>query len=204
MSLDYHIIGSGSSGNSVRIQNILIDCGLPFSKIKEDLYKVDTLLITHSHSDHIKPATYKRIRKEFPRIKVYGNYDVAYRYDIDIVVGTAAIILPTGTIIQPFEAVHDVPTTGYVLQLGDQTVLYMTDSSKVTAPDIKYDWFFLESNYDERKLRELGKQYKSGRYDPTQSSLRHLSTQKCKEYYFVHRKSKESQLVELHKSSRFY
>ena len=90
--LNYHVIASGSSGNAVRIGGIMVDCGVGFTEMKEDLYQVDTLLITHAHSDHVKPSTLESIRREFPRIKVYGNADVAYRYDVDKLDGSGEAI----------------------------------------------------------------------------------------------------------------
>lgn len=183
----------------------MFDCGLPFSKMKDDLYKVDTLLITHSHSDHIKPSTFERIRKEFPMIKVYANADVAYQYDVDKVVGTCSFELRHNRIVIPFDGTHDVPVTGYIVTMKGLNILYMTDTAKVDPPgDIPLDYVFLESNFDERKLREQAKKYKRHGYDPYLSVTRHLSTQKCKEFYFVHRRDENSVLVELHQSRRFY
>ena len=203
--LDFNVIASGSSGNAVRIGSIMIDCGISFKEMKEDLYKVDTLLITHAHSDHVKPATLESIRREFPRIKVYANADVAYRYDVDTVVGTAPLDLKKGRHIIPFDGHHDVPVTGYLIQQDGLNILYMTDSNEVDLPvDLPIDYFFLESNYDERKLEQIGRRYAKGSYDPIANAHRHLSTQKCKEFYYVHRRSKDSELIELHKSSRFY
>lgn len=205
IELDYHIIGTGSSGNAVRIENIMFDCGVPFSHMKEDLYKVDTLLITHSHSDHIKPATLERIRKEFPGITVFGNADVAYQYDVDMVVGTKPFSLRKRRKIIPFDGVHDVPVTGYIVQMKGLNILYMTDTARVNPPsDLLLDYIFLESNFDERKLRQEAKRYKKHGYDPYLSVTRHLSTQKCKEFYYTHRRNEESKLIELHQSQRFY
>lgn len=205
IELDYHIIGTGSSGNAVRIENIMFDCGVPFSHMKEDLYKVDTLLITHSHSDHIKPATLERIRKEFPGITVFGNADVAYQYDVDMVVGTKPFGLRKRRKVIPFDGVHDVPVTGYIVQMKGLNILYMTDTARVNPPgDLLLDYIFLESNFDERKLRQEAKRYKKHGYDPYLSVTRHLSTQKCKEFYYTHRRNEESKLIELHQSQRFY
>lgn len=204
MQLDYHVIASGSTGNAVRIENIMMDCGIAYSRMKEDLYKVDTLLITHTHSDHIKPSTLTRIQKEFPRIKVYGNANVAYQFKVDRIVGTSEMNLGKGRKILPFDCVHDVQCTGYAIQMNGLNILYATDTSEIHAPDLKYDYVFLESNYDERKLRELAKTYSRKGYNPYTSAYRHLSTQQCKEFYFVHRRNKDSQLIELHQSKRFY
>ena len=56
------IIGSGSKGNSVLIETsktkVLIDAGLPLSNIEKRLNRklpnLDLIVITHTHSDHIK------------------------------------------------------------------------------------------------------------------------------------------------------
>lgn len=204
--LDFKVIASGSDGNAVRIENIMIDCGISFKDMKEELYKVDTLLITHSHGDHIKANTFKSIRKDFPRIKVYANAHVAYQYDVDVVIGTATLNLTKKRVVIPFEGKHDVPVTGFVIKMRGFNILYMTDTNTVELPEeIPLDYLFLESNYDERKIREIGAQYKRASYDPRINSVtRHLSTQKCKEFYYLHRRSKESVLIELHKSNRFY
>lgn len=203
--LDYNVIASGSSGNAVRIENIMIDCGIPFKKMKEELYKVDTLLITHAHSDHIKEATYQSIRSEFPRIHTYANADVAYRYQIDTVVGTKKFVLPKKRIVRPYDGKHDVPVTYFIITMKGVNILYATDTNYIANPDeIPIDYFFLESNYDERKLQQLREKYRTRTYDPIESSLRHLSEQKAKEFYYVNRRDAKSEFIELHKSSRFY
>lgn len=182
----------------------MFDCGIPFSKMKSELEKVDALLITHSHSDHIKPSTFERIRREFPDILVCANADVAYQYDVDKIVGTAPFYLSKKQKIIPFNGVHDVPVTGYIIQMKRMNILYMTDTSRVDPPEMPFDYIFLESNFDERKLREQAKQYRRRGYDPYFSVTRHLSTQKCKEFYYVHRRNEKSVLIELHQSKRFY
>ena len=61
------VLGSSSSGNStfVNINNIkfLIDAGLPFGKLKDELYEIgenpenlDFIIVTHAHSDQIGRA----------------------------------------------------------------------------------------------------------------------------------------------------
>lgn len=203
--LDYSVIATGSTGNAVRIENIMIDCGISFKKMKEDLYKVDSLFLTHSHSDHIQPSTLASIRKEFPRIKVYGNADVAYQYDVDIVIGTAKVKLSKNRVVIPMEGVHDVQVSYFYIIMKGMNILYATDTRKVENPkELPLDYVFLESNYDETKLRELAKQYRRRGYDPVKSSMRHLSTQKCKEFYYVNRRDANSPLIELHQSHRFY
>ena len=204
--LDYKIVGSGSSGNAVRIGPLMIDCGMPFNAMEEELYKCKALLITHTHSDHVKPQTLNKINSSFPRIKTYGNPSVAYKFNINEVISTEPFDLDNGKIsITPFPAEHDVETTGFMIEMDGMDILYVTDTASVTLPrNKKFDWLFIESNYDEVKLREASKKYKSGSYDPADSMYRHLSTQQAKGVYYSHRKSKDSPFIELHKSRRFY
>lgn len=202
---DYKIIGSGSSGNAVRIGPIMIDCGMSFSEMKPELYKCHSLLITHAHSDHVKANTLKQIMKSFPRIMVYGNPDVAYKFRVNEVIGSESFTLKDGTVVTPFDAVHDIPTTGFMIRMGDVDILYTTDTAEVNIPiEARFDMLFIESNYDETKLREVAKKYVRGKYDPADSQYRHLSTQQAKAVYYTHRKSKDSSFIELHKSGRFY
>lgn len=61
------ILGSGSSGNSIFVENdgikLLVDAGFSCKKIEEKLKcidrninEIDALLITHEHTDHIQGA----------------------------------------------------------------------------------------------------------------------------------------------------
>ena len=54
----------------------MIDCGIAFNKMKDELYKCQYLLITHDHKDHVKPEVLKHIAAEFPNIKIYSTYKV--------------------------------------------------------------------------------------------------------------------------------
>ncbi|WNF18879.1 MBL fold metallo-hydrolase [Staphylococcus warneri] len=203
--MQYEIISTGSKGNSVVINDIMIDCGIAFKKLKEYLYDIKYLLLTHIHNDHIKPTTLKRIRKEFPHIKVISNYEVAQLYDVDHIINAGYPIDIDNYTFEAFECVHDVVTYGYVWTFESNEIIYATDTNSLeNAPERKYDYLFLESNYDEEKLElARGKRSKYG-YDPYISGLRHLSTKDCKTFYYLNRRDKTSELIELHMSERFY
>lgn len=201
----YEIISTGSKGNSVIINDIMVDCGVAFKRLKEYLYDIKYLLLTHIHSDHIKPTTLKRIKKEFPHIKVIGNYEVAQLYDVDHIINAGFPMDIDNYTFEAFECVHDVVTYGYTWSFNDNEIIYATDTNSLeNAPERKYDYLFLESNYDVEKLElARGKRSKYG-YDPYISGLRHLSTKDCKTFYYLNRKDKNSELIELHMSERFY
>ena len=54
---DHQIIASGSTGNCVRVGDMLFDIGVPISKVRPVLYDIRYLLLTHRHSDHINILT---------------------------------------------------------------------------------------------------------------------------------------------------
>ncbi len=185
------------------INDVMVDCGVAFSKIKDELYDIKYLLLTHVHGDHIKPTTLKSIKQLFPRITVIGNYEVHQLYEVDVI-ANAGFEIPIGeyTFI-PFECEHDVLTYGYTWYFDHLSILYATDTSNMQgAPVKKYDYMFLESNYDQRKIEQVDTS-KYG-YNVVAGAMRHLSTQQAKGFYFTNRRNKDSVWVELHKSSRFY
>lgn len=74
--LPIHIFGTGSEGNSIYLkpQKTLIDLGLPFKRYEEFdplfFLKIDYIILTHHHSDHLNPATLFNILKHYPNIHV--------------------------------------------------------------------------------------------------------------------------------------
>lgn len=211
--MEYKIIGSGSKGNAVIIGNVLVDCGVAFKYLKEHLYDVEVLLLTHIHSDHIKESTLKNIVILFPHIKIFGNYEVCQvfsEYPITVVNENVPFfaldhIAPGCGQITPFRCIHDVLTYGYVWEFEGKSIIYATDTSDMrNAPDLKFDYFFIESNHDETKVAQLLNQRDKFGYNAYAGSKRHMSTQIAKGFYYMHRKSADAKFIELHKSSRFY
>lgn len=204
--MEYKIIQSGSKGNCVIIDDVMVDCGVPFNKIKEYLYDVKYLLLTHIHSDHIKPKTLEQIKRLFPKITILGNYEVHGEYGVDTIVNATFEVVTEDYTFVPFECDHPVLTYGFTWTSQDgQRILYATDTASMdNAPEGSYDHMFLESNYDPKKIEQVKNNW-SGRYNPYLSAtMTHLSTKQCKEFFFMNRRDKDSKLVELHRSQRFY
>ena len=202
----YHeILSTGSHGNCVVINDVMVDCGLPFNRIKDYLYDVKYLLITHIHSDHVKPTTLAAIKKLFPKIQIIGNHEVHQMFGVDVVANASFPIQTGDYVFEPFELVHDVLTYGYVWQFGELSIIYATDTSSLeNAPDLKYDYLFLESNHDEKKVDMILLNPSKYGYNAYAGAKRHLSTQQSKAFYYTHRRNRDSQFIELHQSNRFY
>lgn len=209
--MNHKIISTGSKGNCVIIENVMIDCGVPFKNIKDELYGVSTLLLTHIHSDHIREATLKSICIYFPHIKIYGNYEVCQVYSEYPIscVNEGVPFEDDGITFTPFRAIHDVVTYGYVWEWEGERIIYVTDTSDLrNAPVQKYDHFFIESNHSEKKIEKLKEDMVTGEtrlsYNAYAGAKRHLSTERAKLFYYMNRASVNSTFVELHQSSRFY
>jgi len=204
--LEYKIIESGSKGNCLIIDDMMFDCGVNYKAIRQELYEIRYLFITHTHTDHLKLSTFNRIVRDFPRITTVGNWDVGYKVPLNETVGDYTVLELPDRKIQCFPCVHDVPTTGFAVTIGDESFIYATDTASLEhAPDMKFNYFFIESNHDENIIKQIRntavKQYG---YDAWKGAMRHLSTQQSKAFYYMHRKDKDSLYIELHKSERFY
>lgn len=196
---------SGSSGNAVRIENILFDCGVSYSKLSHVLPKVDYLIITHRHTDHLNITTFNKIREDYPYIKVITNHDVARLIKPDYIANANYTLKVNEYSFLPFECKHDVLNYGYVFKCKGNDVIYATDTADYeNIPDQKYDYFFIESNYDENRIAMV-KNVRHGRYSPYLSStLRHASNQQAQAVYYCYRKGKDSEFIQLHMSTRFH
>lgn len=221
LDIDYEIIRSGSKGNAVRIENMLVDCGVPFGVLGYEwlLENINYLFITHKHGDHLNVATLKRIKKELPFIKVFGNMEVADRVGwdmIDHLFGDFKHLegLKTKEDIKydltTIPLVHDVLNHGMMMKFNDgnkltTNVAYATDTNSLQnfpAYEV-FDYMFLEANYSAEKLMKLA-EIKDFGYDVIASAMRHLSAEKSKGFYYTRRRNKDSKYIELHQSSRFY
>ena len=68
--MNYNIISTGSQGNAIVLNNIiLLDCGVPFRDLK-DVYKgLKIVLLTHIHGDHFNKTTIRKLAAERPTLR---------------------------------------------------------------------------------------------------------------------------------------
>ena len=68
--MDYTVISTGSKGNCVIIgDKVMVDCGVSYKAIKPYVKGLQLVLLTHKHSDHIRPSTIRRLQGERPALR---------------------------------------------------------------------------------------------------------------------------------------
>lgn len=204
----YNIINTGSKGNAVVIGGtILVDCGVPFSALKDVYRDIKIVLLTHIHVDHFKPSTIRMLTQKRPTLRFAcgkhlvedllesgvnpSNIDVleiGKKYDY----GAFKLV--------PVKLYHNVPNVGYRLFIGQEKVFYATDTSTLAGITAKnYNLYMVEANYEPEKLIEaINEKAQKGEYAYEMNVLRnHLSKPDCDEW-LSNNKGKNSKWVYLH------
>lgn len=165
--MKYNVISTGSKGNAIVLNdNILIDCGVSF-KALTDVYKhLNIVLLTHSHSDHFKPSTVRKLASERPLLRfACGEWLVPElvgcgvdKMKIDILQPKTEYDYGLFKII-PETLTHNVPNFGWRIFTGSEKVFYATDTGNLDGIEAKgYDLYMVECNYELDEITERIKQ----------------------------------------------
>lgn len=202
----YSIVDSGKTGNCVIINDVMVDCGVAFSKIKPYLDGIRYLLLTHIHQDHVNRLTLETIKLTRPDITIIGNTSVHRQFGVDEVASDYFCIPTEHYTFTAFALTHDVQNTGYTWRYEGKDIIFAIDTGDLAqAPDAKFDYFFLESNYDADALTELNEwTHRNDRLPFVQFAGRHLSRQDAAAFVMLNRKNDQAELIELHKSDLLY
>ena len=154
------VVGSGSTGNTYVLESsteaLVIEAGVKFMEVKKALgfqvRKIAGVVITHKHGDH---AGYAK-EYEAAGIPVFKPYQMEnLRQNIKY----------GGFKIQSWEAVHNVPCCGYLIDHNDfGRLLYATDTEYVKYRFKGITHFLIEANYSQEYV------------DPDKANYRHILT----------------------------
>lgn len=163
--MKFYSLASGSTGNAFLVDNgkdlLFIDVGIPYNKIKEKLselnYDIDDvkyILITHSHTDHIKSLNSFCMEKVYSCAKIPGIKNIMAKDEI-FYLGDYKIT--------PYPLSHDVPCFGYRIESDDESLVYITDTGYVNYKIKKYlknaTYYIFESNHDINMLMDSDRPY---------------------------------------------
>lgn len=162
------VLASGSKGNCTFVEaggtKVLIDAGITETQIKNslndsgvDINKIDGILISHIHSDHIK-GLIQLIKRH--NLKVYAApellYDLVKLIPIDSIIVVKNDFNINDLKIALIETSHDVISYGFILEYNDNSLVYITDTGYINKR--YYDMtknksvYIVETNHDEEML----------------------------------------------------
>jgi phosphoribosyl 1,2-cyclic phosphodiesterase len=175
MDMRFTVLSSGSTGNAAIIDTedakLLVDVGFSAKKIEQlmaerDFHprKLDGILITHEHSDHIKGLSVLARKYELP---VYANEKTwkALEKHAGDIPDKQKLVMETGSHMQlgslrieSFPISHDAAEpVGYCFATGGLKLSFATDlgyvSERVREKIMDSDVVILESNHDTEMLR---------------------------------------------------
>lgn len=193
--IHYNILSTGSEGNAVIIQDIvLVDCGVSWKLIEPYVKGLKLVLISHIHVDHLKKQTIKRLAAERPALRFgCGRFVVpsllnagVRESNIDIL--DADVMYGYGLLnIIPVALTHNVPNYGFKLHFKTGKVFYATDTGNLNGITAHhYDLYMLEANYGEQEIQErIARKKESGEFIYENAVLKnHLSLEQCNDFIY--------------------
>lgn len=176
------VLSSGSKGNTTYIETantkILIDIGNSCKYVNEKLHSInvdphelDAILITHTHSDHIKGLkvflkNYNTkvycTEKMYPELDYVTNYEFIAQDNFQI----------KELLIEVIKTSHDTEdSVGYIINSANSSAVYITDTGYINQRYFNVlknrNLYIMESNHDVEMLN-------NGRY-PYETRKRILS-----------------------------
>ncbi len=172
--LSISVLGGGSKGNSILLYSadsaILVDAGFSrkqlverIEKIGYEPEKIEGLLITHEHTDHVSGI--KVFSKQFSTPVYLTGETNRYLLNKKKIENNSNIFAPGNSFnisdfkVEPFTIQHDaVQPVGFVIKIGRLKIGIATDLgklNKLVEHKLKgCDCLILESNYDIDLLRK--------------------------------------------------
>jgi phosphoribosyl 1,2-cyclic phosphodiesterase len=159
--MELKVLGSGSSGNCYLLKpeigkELLIECGLPFKKLKKGLnFKLSNIagcLLSHEHiTDHAKSA------KDLIQsgVNVYSGQKTIEVLGINgkIVKHNEKFEIENYTIL-PFNVIHDaVEPLGFLISHPEcGTILFATDTKEIDYKFQNINHWLIEANFSEKMM----------------------------------------------------
>jgi len=170
MELRFAPLFSGSSGNAIYVgcddANLLVDAGMSGSRITAELGQIginprrlDAILVTHEHADHIKGIGILSRKYDLPVYATEGTWQGMYGKIGHIAEKNVIMFEPDqdffiGSIdVTPFSTPHDAnQSVGYTFELDGCKLSIATDLGCIKDGWLSHvlgsDAVILESNYD--------------------------------------------------------
>ena len=158
-------ISSSSAGNLYLLEDgdghtLAIECGLRYSEMAKRLnYRVtglDGVLLSHAHGDHSRAAKevlhagvdIYGLAETFQALKLAGHHNAR------AIEPFHPFTIKGRWRVLPFDLRHDIATIGFLVRVGEERLLYVTDTAFVPHRFRGVTIIAIEANYSVAILRE--------------------------------------------------
>lgn len=200
----FRIISTGSKGNAVLYDYVLVDVGIPYSKLKPYVEQIKLVLLTHEHKDHFN---LKSIRVLSKTAKIVCCEWLSEKLgDIPHTVLEVNKTYDFGSVqVAAFHLYHDVKNCGWRIFMDGEKAFHATDTRTldgITAKD--YDIYALEANHSKEQIdMEILEAQSNNIYTHKIGSKNsHLSIEQADDFVLKNRNQK-SVVIYLHTSDDF-
>lgn len=202
------IIATGSSGNAVLVNGVLLDCGVPFKKLEPYYRGFQLVLLTHIHGDHFNESTVRKLAELRPTLRFGAGEWMLNRLHragvpdsrIDIYNMEQVYTYGNGFSVEAFPLLHDVQNCGYKLNLNGEKVFYATDTGSLDGISAKgFNLYLIEANYRTEELHARQKEkLESGEFSyENRAEAGHLSREQA-DAFLMENAISSSQFAYLH------
>lgn len=161
----YEELFSGSDGNCyIYNDDLMIDMGLSYKKVKPYIKNIKILMLSHCHSDHFNIKTIKSVIDNYPLIHIIcGKWLVQDLVENNIpkkniwVLETNKKYNLGKYTIELVETIHDVPNCAFKIKINKTgyKIFHATDLGNLDNITAKnYDLYCIEANYKEELLKK--------------------------------------------------
>lgn len=183
----FKVIETGSSGNCFLFGELMIDCGLPYSKIKDHVKSV--VLLTHTHGDHFNKDAIRKLainhEATFYALPYLCEKLQTIGIDNFIEVEAGKVYKIGEYMVSPVMAYHDVENVGYRIMHKDLKHFHITDTATLEGITARnYTSASIECNHCEiEALKLIERARENGEFSHLAGAMNsHLSVQKAIEF----------------------
>ena len=184
-----NIIASSSAGNCyIYFDDLMLDIGVPYNKIKPYIQQIKFILLSHQHTDHLNIKTLQKVIYENPKIKICCGFFLVDKLVNANIPKKNIFVLELDKsyiigdyVITPCMAIHDISNFGYKIHNTKTNfkVFHISDTSEIDhIQAIGYDLYAIEGNYetDEELYKKIKQDDEQGKYSHYRRVLQtHLS-----------------------------
>jgi len=203
------VLSSNSQGNAVLYRDkVLVDCGISFKLLNENIDNVHMIFLTHIHTDHLNIKTLKKINGNIKIFCPIWLYDILIKNDIKNVtkIKMNKLYEYKGIKFSAFNLYHNVDNCGYRIFDNGFKIFHATDTAHLEGIHAKdYNLYAIEHNYDASTIEQvIDEKLEKHIYCYELFAVEnHMSFQTASKW-IKENASKSSIIKMLHISSRYY